>query len=89
LDCEQLIGPCTHFHCVAGCWGKASFSSTYGAASSAVLPAIWVYYSSQIFFLGAEFTKAYAECYGSAPAQEQTKPTAAPQSPCSRPVIIS
>jgi membrane protein len=46
--------------------GKVSFSSTYGAASSVVVLAIWIYYSSQIFFLGAEFTKAYAEAYGSA-----------------------
>jgi len=45
--------------------GKASFSSTYGAASSAVALAIWVYYSSQIFFLGAEFTKAFADTYDS------------------------
>ena len=47
--------------------GKVSFSSTYGAASSVVVLAIWIYYSSQIFFLGAKFTKAYAEIYGSAP----------------------
>jgi membrane protein len=46
--------------------GKVSFSSTYGAASSTVVLAIWVYYSSQIFFLGAEFTKAFAATYGSA-----------------------
>ncbi len=36
--------------------GKASFTDTYGAASSLV----WVYYSAQVFFLGAEFTRAYA-----------------------------
>ena len=47
--------------------GRASFSSTYGAASSTIMFALWVYYSSQIFFLGAEFTKAFAECFGSAP----------------------
>jgi membrane protein len=51
--------------------GKASFTSTYGAASSAVVLAIWIYYSSQIFFLGAEFTKAFAETYGSAPSKSQ------------------
>lgn len=51
--------------------GKASFSSTYGAASSTVALAIWVYYSSQIFFFGAEFTKAFAECYGSAPQRRR------------------
>ena len=48
--------------------GKASFASTYGAAASSVVFAVWVYYSSQIFFLGAEFTKAFAERYGSRPS---------------------
>jgi membrane protein len=48
---------------------KASFSSTYGAAASTVVLAIWVYYSSQVFFLGAEFTKAFADRYGSAPSR--------------------
>ena len=52
--------------------GKASFSSTYGAASSVVVLAIWIYYSSQIFFLGAEFTKVFAETYGSAPGGRQS-----------------
>jgi membrane protein len=47
--------------------GKASFVSTYGAAASIVILVIWVYYSGQIFFLGAEFTKAFANRYGSQP----------------------
>jgi membrane protein len=47
--------------------GKASFASTYGAAASVVVFIVWVYYSSQIFFLGAEFTKAFADRYGSVP----------------------
>jgi membrane protein len=45
--------------------GKVSFSSTYGAAASAIVLAVWVYYSSQVFFLGAEFTRAFARRYGS------------------------
>lgn len=45
--------------------GKAFFASTYGAAASTVVLAVWVYYSSQVFFLGAEFTRAFASCYGS------------------------
>jgi membrane protein len=53
--------------------GKASFSSTYGAASSVVVLAIWIYYSSQIFFLGAEFTKAYAETYGSTSKEKRPR----------------
>ena len=45
--------------------GKASFASTYGAAASVVILIVWVYYSGQIFFLGAEFTKVFARRYGS------------------------
>jgi membrane protein len=45
--------------------GRASYRSTYGAAGSVVVFIAWVYYSSQIFFLGAEFTKAFASRYGS------------------------
>jgi membrane protein len=47
--------------------GRASFASTYGAAASVIVFLIWVYYSSQIFFLGAEFTKTFANRYGSRP----------------------
>jgi membrane protein len=47
--------------------GKASFASTYGAAASIVVFIVWVYYSGQIFFLGAEFTRAFAHRYGSQP----------------------
>jgi membrane protein len=50
--------------------GKASFASTYGAASSIVVLIVWVYYSAQIFFLGAEFTKTFANRYGSQPSRQ-------------------
>jgi len=40
-------------------------TSSYGAAGSVILVLIWVYYSAQIFFLGAEFTKIYARQLGS------------------------
>lgn len=49
--------------------GKAAFMSTYGAAGSLVVLLLWVYYSAQIFFLGAEFTHTYAERYGSHPSE--------------------
>jgi len=49
--------------------GKASFASTYGAAASVVVLIVWVYYSAQIFFLGAEFTKIFANRYGSQPSR--------------------
>jgi len=41
--------------------GKATFASTYGAAASVVILIVWVYYSAQIFFFGAEFTKVFAD----------------------------
>jgi len=45
--------------------GKQGLESTYGAAASIVVVLIWVYYSSQIVLLGAEFTNVYARRYGS------------------------
>jgi membrane protein len=65
--------------------GKASFASTYGAAASIVILIVWVYYSGQIFFLGAEFTRVFAHCYGSQPgAQPAEIVTAAGVSPKER-----
>jgi membrane protein len=43
----------------------ADLSSVYGAASSLIVLLFWVYYSSQIFFYGAEYIKVYARKYGS------------------------
>ena len=40
--------------------GKSNLADTYGAAGSVVLILVWVFYSSQIFFFGAEFTRALA-----------------------------
>ncbi len=45
--------------------GKASVGSAYGAAGSLVILLVWIYYSSQIFFFGAEFTHVYAVRQGS------------------------
>jgi membrane protein len=45
--------------------GNSAIASTYGAAGSVILVLLWVYYSAQIFLLGAEFTKVYAHRYGS------------------------
>ena len=44
--------------------GQSDVASTYGAAGSLVLILMWVNYSSQILFFGAEFTQAYARQYG-------------------------
>ncbi len=45
--------------------GKSGVASGYGAAGSFIVVFVWVYYSAQIFLLGAEFTWAYAQSYGS------------------------
>jgi membrane protein len=66
--------------------GKASVGSTYGAAGSLVAVIVWIYYSAQIFFFGAEFTRLYGEVHGAksesaakqravqAPSEPQTEP---------------
>jgi membrane protein len=46
--------------------GKTSPGSAYGAAGSLVVLVIWVYYSAQIFFFGAELTHVYALSHGDA-----------------------
>ena len=45
--------------------GKSSVASGFGAAGSLVVVFVWVYYSAQIFLLGAEFTWVYATTQGS------------------------
>ena len=45
--------------------GHSSFGSTYGAAGSIVVFLVWVYYTAQILFFGAEFTQVYARKHGS------------------------
>lgn len=44
---------------------RSTISSAYGAASSLAIMLMWVYYSAQVFFLGAEFTQVYANRFGS------------------------
>jgi membrane protein len=45
--------------------GKTSVGSSYGAASSLMIILLWIFFSSCILFLGAEFTQVYANMYGS------------------------
>lgn len=45
--------------------GTSSVASSFGAAGALILILVWVYYSTTIFLLGAEFTKVYASRYGS------------------------
>jgi membrane protein len=43
---------------------RSSFDTAYGAAGSLIIFLTWIYYSAQIFFLGAEFTQVYSRTYG-------------------------
>jgi membrane protein len=45
--------------------GRAAVGSAFGAAGTLVVLIVWVYYSAQVFFLGAEFTREYARLHGS------------------------
>ena len=51
------------------CWAfisaRRDFTDTYGAAGSLVIVLVWVYYSAQVLYLGAEFTRVYACRFGS------------------------
>lgn len=56
--------------------GKSGVASGFGAAASLAIVLVWVYYSAQIFLLGAEFTWAYAHAHGS--RKGQTPPDTSP-----------
>lgn len=60
--------------------GKAAVGSSYGAAGSLVIVLIWIYYSAQILYFGAAFTRVYAQEYGSQKrsAKPAPKPVPAP-----------
>jgi len=45
--------------------GKAGVGSTFGAAGSLAVLLVWTYYSTQLVLMGAEFTRAYANQFGS------------------------
>ena len=45
--------------------GSSAVASSFGAAGGLIVLLLWVYYSAQIFLLGAEFTKIYAQSHGS------------------------
>jgi membrane protein len=52
--------------------GRSSFSGAYGAAGSLIVLLLWIYYSAQIFLLGAEFTRVFAYSQGSRAAPSGT-----------------
>ncbi len=45
--------------------GHSAIASSFGAAGSLIALLVWIYYSAQIFFFGAEFTRQYALRFGS------------------------
>ena len=45
--------------------GSSAVASSFGAAGALIVLLLWVYYSAQIFLVGAEFTKVYANTHGS------------------------
>ena len=59
--------------------GKAGVASGFGAAGSIVALLVWVFYSAQIFLLGAEFTWLYAHSHGSRAAENAPQPSASVQ----------
>ena len=51
--------------CLLGIYlGHSSVGSAYGAAGSLIVLMVWVYYSAQILFFGAEFTRVYKKSNG-------------------------
>jgi membrane protein len=54
--------------------GKTGVASGFGAAGSIAVVFLWVYYSAQIFLLGAEFTWVYAKTFGSMRALQASEP---------------
>jgi len=61
--------------------GRSAVASTFGAAASLVAMVVWVYWSAQIFLLGAEFTWVYARRCGSLRRSTDVPAAAAPARP--------
>ena len=57
--------------------GSSTVASTYGAAGSVIVVLLWVYYSAQVFLLGAELTRGYACRFGSRRGLPQPAPMSA------------
>lgn len=53
--------------------GNSGVANSYGAAGSIVALLLWVYYSAQLFFLGAQFTRQYALWFGSLRDSSETR----------------
>jgi membrane protein len=67
--------------------GKAGVASGFGAAGSIVVMLVWVFYSAQIFLLGAEFTWIYSHSHGSKVNEPMPTRAAATAKPSWKPSV--
>lgn len=67
--------------------GSSAIASSYGAAGALAVMLVWIYYSAQIFLLGAEFTWAHATLEGSH-AGKSAAASAAPAKPAAAPLPL-
>ncbi len=70
--------------------GSSAVATSYGAAGTAILVLLWIYYSAVIFLLGAEFTKVYARQHGNKeapPEPDAAQPGPAPVPATTRPRV--
>jgi membrane protein len=58
--------------------GNSAVASTFGAAGSLVIILVWIYYSAQILFFGAEFTQVYSTQHGSRSLPENDRKNPVP-----------
>jgi membrane protein len=65
--------------------GKAAVGSSYGAAGSLIVLLVWIYWSAQILFFGAEFTQVYAKTHGSRIGDMTTDKSKPPERRASNP----
>jgi membrane protein len=61
--------------------GSSKVAESYGTAGSLIVILVWIYYSTLTFLLGAEFTRAYAQRFGSHAAQPQAAARPASSAP--------
>ncbi len=61
--------------------GSSQVASSYGAAGAFVIVLLWIYYSSQIFLLGAEFTKVWSARHGTVAVEGGLDNAPAPMAP--------
>jgi membrane protein len=68
--------------------GKSSVASSFGAFGSLVIVMVWVYYSAQIFLLGAEFTWVWSHDYGTQRAKREEERVKHLPVPVGPPVVV-